>query len=159
MPDVTVTPTIQSVTVTPTVQSVTVTEGANFAVEFPLSVSSSFIAADQAASAGTWYTLGGLTLGPGTYLVIGQVTGTTTSNAGNMDARIYDGTLAVSIASSSSSTARAAALASITVMYTVTVTSTKLVQLGGWLSVAGTLQYRGANNIANATGIVALRIA
>lgn len=159
MPDITVTPQTTAVTVTPATQSLTVTEGANFAVSFPLSASSTFIGADQAATANTWYTLGGLTLAPGTYLLLGTVTAITTANAGNIDARLYNGSLLTDIAASSASTPRASSYGSVTVHCTLTIASTTIVQLGGYLTQTGTILYRSSQSIANATGLVALRIA
>lgn len=159
MPDIVVTPQTTAITVSTTAQALTVTEGTNFSVEFPLAVSSAFIVADQAATANSWYSLAGLTLQPGTYLLLATVTAITTANSGNIDCRIRNTSLAADIAASSTTTPRANSYGSVTVHCTITIASTSIVQVGAYLSQAGTILYRSVQLIPNATGIVALRIA
>ena len=167
MPDLTVTPTVQSLTVTPTVQSLTITTAPALIVDidsWPLDYTADVIASNiTLVNANSWYTVKTLALGAGNWLVIGNVVGYTTSGTPTVDIRIVEPLLGTVYGSAASAVTRATAALSVNVATIVQLAATTNISLEAATTVGGSVtQIRAATPSQSApycTNLIAIKIA
>ena len=167
MPDLTVTPTVQSLTVTPTVQSLSITTAPALIVDidsWPLTYTADVIASNVTlVNANTWYTVKTLALDAGNWLVLGNVVGYTTSGTPTVDIRIVEPLLGTVYGSAASAVTRATAALSVNVAAIVQLVATTNISLEAATTVGGSVtQIRAATPSQSApycTNMIAIKIA
>jgi len=167
MPDLTVTPTVQSLTVTPTVQSLSITTAPALTVDidsWPLTYTADVIASNVTlVNANTWYTVKTLALDAGNWLVLGNVVGYTTSGTPTVDIRIVEPLLGTVYGSAASAVTRATAALSVNVAAIVQLVATTNISLEAATTVGGSVtQIRAATPSQSApycTNMIAIKIA
>ena len=167
MPDLTVTPTVQSLTVTPTVQSLSITTAPAVIVDidsWPLTYTADVIASNVTlVNANTWYSVKTLALDAGNWLLIGNVVGYTTSGTPTVDIRIVEPLLGTVYGSAASAVTRATAALSVNVATIVQLAATTNISLEAATTVGGSVtQIRAATPSQSApycTNMIAIKIA
>lgn len=167
MPDLTVTPTVQSLTVTPTVQSLSITTAPALIVDidsWPLTYTADVIASNVTlVNANSWYTVKTLALGAGNWLVLGNVVGYATSGTPTVDIRIVEPLLGTVYGSAASAVTRATAALSVNVVTIVQLAATTNISLEAATTVGGSVtQIRAATPSQSApycTNMIAIKIA
>ena len=167
MPDLTVTPTVQSLTVTPTVQSLSITTAPALTVDidsWPLTYTADVIASNVTlVNANSWYTVKTLALDAGNWLVLGNVVGYTTSGTPTVDIRIVEPLLGTVYGSAASAVTRATAALSVNVAAIVQLVATTNISLEAATTVGGSVtQIRAATPSQSApycTNMIAIKIA
>jgi hypothetical protein len=168
MPDVTVSPTVQTLTVTPTVQSLTVATAPALIVDidsWPLTVTADVIASNiTLANATTWYTVKTFALGAGQWLVLGNVVAYSTSGTPTVDIRVVEPLLGTVYGSSASAITRATAALSVNLSTVVQLSAPSTnISLEAATTVGGSVtQIRAATPSQSApycTNLIAIRIA
>ena len=167
MPDLTVTPTVQSLTVTPTVQSLSITTAPAITVDidsWPLTYTADVIASNVTlVNANTWYSVKTLALDAGNWLLIGNVVGYTTSGTPTVDIRIVEPLLGTVYGSAASAVTRATAALSVNVATIVQLAATTNISLEAATTVGGSVtQIRAATPSQSApycTNMIAIKIA
>ena len=167
MPDLTVTPTVQSLTVTPTVQSLSITTAPALIVDidsWPLTYTADVIASNVTlVNANSWYTVKTLALDAGNWLVLGNVVGYTTSGTPTVDIRIVEPLLGTVYGSAASAVTRATAALSVNVATIVQLAATTNISLEAATTVGGSVtQIRAATPSQSApycTNMIAIKIA
>lgn len=167
MPDLTVTPTVQSLTVTPTVQSLSITTAPALIVDidsWPLTYTADVIASNVTlVNANSWYTVKTLALGAGNWLLLGNVVGYATSGTPTVDIRIVEPLLGTVYGSAASAVTRATAALSVNVATIVQLAATTNISLEAATTVGGSVtQIRAATPSQSApycTNMIAIKIA
>ena len=168
MPDLTVTPTVQSLTVTPTVQSLSITTAPAITVDidsWPLTYTADVIASNVTlVNATTWYTVKTLALGAGNWLVLGNVVAYSTSGTPTVDIRIAEPLLGTVYGSAASAVTRATASLSVNVATIVQLSAASTnISLEAATTVGGSVtQIRTATPSQSApycTNMIAIKIA
>lgn len=167
MPDLTVTPTVQSLTVTPTVQSLSITTAPALIVDidsWPLTYTADVIASNVTlVNANSWYTVKTLALDAGNWLVLGNVVGYATSGTPTVDIRIVEPLLGTVYGSAASAVTRATAALSVNVATIVQLAATTNISLEAATTVGGSVtQIRAATPSQSApycTNMIAIKIA
>jgi len=167
MPDLIVSPTVQSLTVTPTVQALTIETAPALIVDidsWPLTYTADVIASNiTLTNSTTWYTIKTLSLAAGEWLVHGNVVAYATSGTPTVDIRIAEPLLGVVYGSAASAVTRATAALSINMTTIVQLSATTNISLEAATTVGGGVtQIRAATPSQSApycTNIVAIKIA
>ena len=167
MPDVTVSPTVQSLTVTPTVQSLSITTAPALIVDidsWPLTYTADVIASNiTLANANQWYTVNTLSLAAGEWIVHGNVVAYSTSGTPTIDIRVAEPLLGTVYGSAASAITRATAALSINLTTIVQLSATTNISLEAATTVGGSVtQIRASTPSQSApycTNIVAIKIA